>query len=263
MKIATFLFPTMTVILIVAHLLSPPFALPDGNAAAAPKQEASAPCTPCDAFDRLNTLVRDGRTDRATARRELAPLLDAVRAYYIASGAGDYGEGDWVFPLKGYDRRAIAGGKGHGYTAAGYDFFDGNRHGGHPSYDIFIHDRDQDSRDDKNGEYVPVLSLTGGVVVAAEPAWMPGSDLRGGKYLWVFDPASNSLVYYAHNLELIVAVGQIVRPGDLLAYVGRTGLNAAKRRSPTHLHLTLLRMRDGYPRPVDIYGTLSRARTIP
>jgi peptidoglycan LD-endopeptidase LytH len=261
-NIDTFPFPKIIAILLVAQLLYPTLALPDVETAPAQTRKTSTPCPPCEAFNRLNSLIRDGRIPRAAAKRELVPLLDAVRAYYTANGGREYGEGEWVFPLKGYDSRAIGGGRRHGYAAGGYDFFDGNRHGGHPSFDIFIHDRDQDCRDDRSGNHVPVLSLTGGVVVAAEPEWLPGSDLRGGKYLWIFDPASDSLVYYAHNRELNVTVGQMVRPGDLLAHVGRTGLNASKRRSPTHLHLTLLRVRNGSPRPTDIYRPLTRARTI-
>ncbi|HEY6008250.1 MAG TPA: M23 family metallopeptidase [Geobacteraceae bacterium] len=219
-------------------------------------------CGACGEFDRLNTLVRDGRIGRDQARGELVRLLPAIRDYYYAHGGRDYGEGDWVFPLKGYSYRAIEGGQRHGYLPRGYDWFAGNRHGGHPAYDIFIRDRNQDDRDDRSGAQVVVLSLTGGIVVARETAWQPGSPLRGGKYLWVYDPASEALVYYAHNRELAVDVGDIVRPGDVIATVGRTGLNAYQRRSPTHLHFSLLRVRGGRPQPADIYPQLVRARVI-
>jgi hypothetical protein len=223
---------------------------------------AAASCTACEEFDRLNTLVRDGRIGRGRAREELARLLPAIRAYYHANGGQDYGEGEWVFPLRGYGVRAIEGSRRHGYIPRGYDWFAGNRHGGHPAYDIFIRDRDQDERDDRSGAFVAVLSLTGGIVVARETQWAPVSPLRGGKYLWIYDPATESLVYYAHNRELTVKTGDVVRPGDVLAYVGRTGLNAHKRRSPTHLHFSLLRLRDGRPLPVEIYPQLSRARVV-
>ena len=227
-----------------------------------PRTSAAASCTACEEFDRLNTLVRDGRIERTQAREELVRLLPAIRTYYYANGGRDFTEGEWVFPLKGYGIRAIEGGRRHGYIPRGYDWFAGNRHGGHPAYDIFIRDRDQDERDDRSGAFVAVLSLTGGIVVAREPQWTPGSPLRGGKYLWVYDPATESLVYYAHNRELTVKTGDIVRPGDLLAYVGRTGLNAHKRRSPTHLHFSLLRVRDGRPLPVEFYPQLVRARVV-
>jgi hypothetical protein len=166
----------------------------------------------------------------------------------------------WAFPLAGYDARAVGGGPRHGYVSGSYDFYRGNRHGGHPSFDIFIRDRNQDSLDDRSGAPVKVLSLTGGIVVALEREWQPGSRLLGGRYLWIYDPGNDLLVYYAHNSELSVGLGDIVSPGDVLASVGRSGYNAAKKRSPTHLHLTVLRIQDGRVVPLDIYQNLKQAR---
>lgn len=217
-------------------------------------------CEACTEFNLLTTRVRDGEISRQGARQEMARLLPSIRAYYYRCGGRDYPADAWVFPLKGYDAGAIGSGRRHGYAPRGYDYFAGNRHGGHPSFDIFIRDRDQDERDDRTGGYVSVLSLTGGIVVALEPAWQPGSPLRGGKYVWVYDPGADALVYYAHNRQLFVGLGDMVRPGDLLAVVGRTGLNASRKRSPTHLHLTYLRLRGDVPLPVDIYSQLRRCR---
>jgi murein DD-endopeptidase MepM/ murein hydrolase activator NlpD len=208
----------------------------------------------------LNTRIRDSRIDRASARVELKLLLGEVREEYYRSGGGEYTSSDWVFPLFGYDSRAVGGGRQHGYSARGYDFFNGNRHGGHPSYDIFIRDRNQDALDDRNGKAVAVLSMTGGVVVALEDEWEQGSRLRGGKYVWVYDPANELLVYYAHNSGLSVRLGEIVRPGDALGVVGRSGFNAARLRSPTHLHLTVLRVHDGKAVPVKAFQSLKRSR---
>jgi murein DD-endopeptidase MepM/ murein hydrolase activator NlpD len=212
-------------------------------------------------FNALNNLVRDGFMDRGAARSELKRLLPELRAEYYRRGGEDQGKDTWVFPLAGHDARAIGNGRNRGYVAAGYDYFHGNRHGGHPSFDIFIHDRDRDCRDDRSGKPVRVLSLTGGIVVALEPEWKQGSPLRGGLYLWVYDPAHDLLVYYAHNSGLSVGLGEIVKPGDQLAFVGRSGYNASKLRSPTHLHLTVLHIRDGYPLPVDVYQGLAAAGT--
>jgi murein DD-endopeptidase MepM/ murein hydrolase activator NlpD len=213
----------------------------------------------CTRFNDLNTRIRDSRIDSGSARNELKRILSEVRAEYYRSGGGDFERSAWVFPLAGYDARAIGGGRRHGYSARGYDFYSGNRHGGHPSYDIFIRDRNRDSRDDRSGQSVRVRSLTGGVVVALEQGWEPGSRLRGGRYLWVYDPAGDLLVYYAHNDGLSVKLGDIVRPGDVLASVGRSGWNAAKRRSPTHLHLTVVQVADGKVRPLAVYQELKRA----
>jgi hypothetical protein len=213
----------------------------------------------CNSFNELNTRIRDNRIARNFAKIELKRLLTEVRSEYYRAGGGDFARSAWVFPLEGYDARAISGGRRHGYIASGYDFYSGNRHGGHPSYDIFIRDRNRDSRDDRSGRPVKVRSLTGGVVVALEPEWEPGSRLRGGRYLWVYDPASELLVYYAHNGELSVKLGDLIKPGDLLGSVGRSGWNAANGRSPTHLHLTVVQVRDGKARPVAVYEDLRRA----
>ncbi len=233
------------------------------NQNAAPLEGTSAgSCAPCEQFNRLNTLVRDGKIDRQAAREELFRLIPLLKEYYYQNGGKNYPQSDWVFPLKGYTARAIAGGKGHGYEPRGYNFFAGNRHRAHPALDIFIRDRDQDQRDVRTGAFVPVLSLTGGIVVALETSWEPGSLLRGGKYLWIYDPASDALVYYAHNRQLTVGLGAIVSPGDPIALVGRTGLNAYKKRSPTHLHITALKLGNGTLTPVNLYPLLLRCKTF-
>lgn len=217
----------------------------------------------CQRFNALNTRIRDNRIGRGPARVELQSLLAELREGYRLSGAVDYPVSSWIFPLAGYDVRAIGPGRRHGYSARGYDFFSGNRHGGHPSFDIFIRDRNQDGRDDRSGQPVSVLSLTGGIVVALEPEWLPDSRLRGGKYLWIYDPANDLLVYYAHNGGLSVGLGDVVKPGDKLATVGRSGYNAAKRRSPTHLHLTVIHIQGDRVLPLDVYQELRRAVRVP
>lgn len=235
----------------------------------APPEEISAPAllpasanslsSACLRFNGLNTRIRDNMIDSASARRELALLLAEVREEYYRAGGSDFPRSAWVFPLEGYDARAIGGGRRHGYSARGYNFYDGNRHGGHPSYDIFIRDRNHDNLDDRAGRPVKVRSLTGGVVVALEQGWESDSRLRGGRYLWVYDPSIELLVYYAHNSELSVKLGEMVRPGDVLATVGRSGYNAAKRRSPTHLHLTVVQAAAGRVSPVAVYQDMRRA----
>jgi len=216
----------------------------------------------CASYNELNSRIRDGRIAATAARIEVVQLLSDVRKEYYRRGGRDYAATEWIFPLAGHDLRAIGGGRNHGFVPGGYDFFSGNRHGGHPAYDIFIRDRNQDSRDDRTGQPVRVLSLTGGVVVALERQWEASSSLRGGKYVWIYDPANDLLVYYAHNDELYVRLGEIVEPGQPLATVGRSGLNAAKRRSPTHLHFSVLRLVGGRPQPLNVYSALQRARKV-
>jgi murein DD-endopeptidase MepM/ murein hydrolase activator NlpD len=90
----------------------------------------------------------------------------------------------------------------------------------------------------------PVLSTTRGLVTQV------GTNTLGGQVVWVLGPGFE-WHYYAH-LDRYGAFtrGDIVQPGDVLGYVGRTG-NAAG--TPFHLHYGIYR-RGGaanpYPRLV-------------
>ena len=257
----------LRLILLSATLL---LALPTGNGRASeiivplPVTDAASlsTCAACRDFDRLNTLVREGTILKDAARSEIPGLLRHIKEWYLQSGGKFFEQTDWIFPLKGYTVSAVGGGRTHGYLPKGYTYYDGNRHGGHPALDIFIHDRNQDDLDDRTGEYVAVLSIAGGIVVARETEWQEGSMLRGGKYLWIYDPSTDHLFYYAHLRELTVSIGAIIKPGDTLGFVGRTGLNAHKMRSPSHLHLTCLSTTTSSLLPVNIYQELVRARAI-
>jgi len=247
------------VLLFLTLSISAAVAAPDAETALS---HPSSPTGLYTDFNDFNSRIRDGRISKAIARTELPARLAAIRAEYYSRGGQDYVPAEWVFPVAGQSAAAIEKRGNHGFISSGYDFFSGNRHGGHPAYDIFIRDRDQDSRDDRTGTAVQVVSMTGGVVVALESEWQTGSKLRGGKYIWVYDPSNNLLVYYAHNEELFVEPGTVVKPGDLLATMGRSGLNAVKLRSPTHLHFSVLRILNGQPHPVPLYQELQRAKRI-
>ena len=208
--------------------------------------------------------LRASRKDAAARMRSAAVFLKKHTAGMTATAAD---RSSWVFPLRGYGPAAIGGRRGEGYRAAeSYDFFDGNSHGGHPAHDVFIRDRDYDDKDDRTKQPVDVLSITSGVVVCVNREWTPDSmdskrrqSIRGGKYVWVYDPVSDGLMYYAHLRDVSCVIGQFVRPGDLLGTVGRTGKNAFPHRSPTHLHLMFLAMNNGDPRPEDIFTNLEKA----
>lgn len=210
---------------------------------------------PCEEFNVLNTKIRDGLISKNNALSEIKVLFPKIRDYYEKKG-GYVKNVDWIFPLEGYTSSAIGGVNGSGYVSKGYDYFDGNKHGGHPAQDIFIHDKDQDCIDDYSGKPVNVLSVTNGIVIASEAEWDTDSDLRGGKYIFVYDYVSECIFYYAHNSEIFVKPGDLINAGDIIAHVGRTGLNAYKKRSPTHLHLMCLKTEDGYPKPKNIYQNL-------
>jgi|WetSurMetagenome_2_1015567.scaffolds.fasta_scaffold184142_1 peptidoglycan LD-endopeptidase LytH len=216
----------------------------------------------CVEFNGVNTKVRDGEISKEDARQKILELIPKINTYFINNGGKEYTSDDWVFPLKGYGSNAIGGKNGSGYNAKGYDYYDGNKHGGHPAQDIFIHDRDLNCLDDNTDDPVDVLSMSSGVVVALEKSWNESSDLRGGKYIWIYDTYSDGLFYYAHNRNVVVNVGDIVKPGDKIAEVGRSGLNAYKKRSPTHLHITYLEINNGKLNPVNLYDDLLNVKIV-
>lgn len=217
----------------------------------------SMPVDTCVDFNALNDKIRDQLISKEDALGLVQKLLPKLKAYFYENGGQDFPKSNWVFPVQDFNSRAIGGTNGSGYIATGYDYFDGNKHGGHPAHDIFIFDKNQDCIDDITKKPVAVLSMTGGIVIASETVWDTASNLRGGKYIWVYDPLSNSLFYYAHNNEVLVKPCDILKPGDAIATVGRTGLNAFKKRSPTHLHIMQLELdKNNYPKPVNCYKDL-------
>lgn len=220
-------------------------------------QPASAQSA-CERFDALDKQVRDGLLPKADAERRLAELLSEIVPLAPADSSV------FRFPLAGYTPKNIGGKKGEGYKPQGYDYFDGNRHGGHPAHDIFIFDANQDALDDRTGKPVSVLSVTSGIVVALSAEWDTSAArgaIRGGNYVWVYDAARRCFFYYAHLARVTVKVGDRLQSGAVIGDIGRTGLNAYKKRSPTHLHFACLKVENGYPKPIDIYTELCNAAT--
>jgi murein DD-endopeptidase MepM/ murein hydrolase activator NlpD len=221
---------------------------------------AQSPCL-SDSFQFFNTKVRDGEITMSKVLPHLRKALQQADSCFFSHGGQKVSKEDWYFPLRGYDKRAIGGKNGSGYVPSGYGYFDGNKHGGHPAHDIFIQDKNQDGREERSGKAVDVLSVAAGIVVALDSVWLPISELRGGKYVWVYDPPHQLLFYYAHNSELRVKIGGIIKPGDILGKVGRTGKNAYRTRSPTHLHFMVLRTdAEHFMVPINVYKKLVVAR---
>jgi len=156
------------------------------------------------------------------------------------------------FPPQGYGLRH-AGRDAHGangFAPKGYAFLDGNRHGGHPAVDFFVADTNQDGLDDRTGHAIAVLALADGVVLSLCDDWRPQGPmalLRGGNYIWLYHPALDLFSYYAHLGAVGVTLGRTVTAGEPIATLGRSGHNAYPKRSPTHLHLMVLRAEDMTP----------------
>lgn len=216
---------------------------------------------PGQGFNDLNAKIRDQIISKKDAINGFRKYIGLSEKFYANKKATYYGKDKWIFPIKGYSKSNIGGNKGNGYVVGGYNYFDGNKHTGHPAHDIFIYDKNQDCKDDRTKKLVEVLSMSGGIVIGLEKNWDGKSGLRGGKYIWIYDPASKLIFYYAHNSSVKVNSGDIVKAGDVIAYVGRSGLNAFKKRSPTHLHFMCLKLdKSGLPIPYNIYGELMSAK---
>lgn len=227
------------------------------------------PYSYCQQFNTLYTQIREQSilpdSARAAFSRTLLGLHERFRLNVdfptdTLSESGRSRVALW-FPLKGYSTSAIGGTHGEGYRGTGFDLFDYNVRGSHPAQDIFIRDQNQDSVDDRNGQPVDVLSMSDGLVLAVETGWTPEQEYRGGNWIWVYDPVRNGLFYYAHNNVVVVTMGDWVRAGQKIAEVGRSGFNAYKPRSPTHLHLMYLQLQpNGLPQPRNPYPWLLEAR---
>jgi murein DD-endopeptidase MepM/ murein hydrolase activator NlpD len=214
---------------------------------------------PASEWHLLYPKIRDRLISKGEAQERLKGLEISLKDFY--SRKKDHGRDDRLcFPLKGYGPSAIGGKEGSGYQTLGYDFFDGNRHRGHPGHDIFIRDKNQDGLDDRTGRPVEVLAAAPGIVVSLNLNWEPSSSIRGGNYIWIFEPARNRYYYYAHLNEIFIKVGQVVSKGENLGTVGRTGLNAYPKRSPTHLHFTVHQSKDGDPKPINPFKELMQAQ---
>jgi murein DD-endopeptidase MepM/ murein hydrolase activator NlpD len=211
----------------------------------------------CIDYNSLQTKIRDGQIAKKEALQKMQVLIPFIKSYYYQHGGQNFKRSAWCFPLQGYAAKAIGGKDGDGFIGSGYDYFAGNKHGGHPAQDIFINDNNQDGKDDFTKKPVNVLSVTEGIVISIETEWNIGSNLKGGKYIYIYVPSMNSFFYYAHNSKVLVQLCDIIKPGDVIATVGRTGLNAFKKRSPTHLHIMQLRFDSAYyPKPVNLFKDL-------
>jgi murein DD-endopeptidase MepM/ murein hydrolase activator NlpD len=210
---------------------------------------------PASEWHLLYPKIRDRLISKEEGRNKLKELEVLLKAFYLKNVSIKQDD-RLCFPLKGYGPQAIGGKEGDGYQPQAYDFFDGNQHKGHPGHDIFIRDKNQDGLDDVTGKPVEVISASSGIVVSVNLNWGRQSPIRGGNYIWIYEPIKSQYFYYAHLNEIVMKVGQIVSRADRLGTVGRTGTNADLKRSPTHLHFTVHQSIDGYPKPINPYREL-------
>ncbi len=213
-------------------------------------------------FDRLYADIAGQLITPDSAERAFAVLMTEVRASFKGGAACGPGPDAayFVYPLRGYTAAGSVGGRGRGYRPKGFNLFDASVRGSHPAHDLFIRDRNRDNIDDLKCLPVDVLAFTSGLVLSVESDWEKDTLRRGGNFIWIYDPCLDGLFYYAHNSCITVEPGQWVLAGEKIAEVGRTGFNARRERSGTHLHLMCLKLTpEGLPEPFDTYPWLKEA----
>lgn len=202
-------------------------------------------------FDETDRKIVNGSIDKEEAQELLKSYLPPLRRYFYKMGGMSVKKEDWAFPLANYSEITYRDG-GNDFRLGEYDYFQGSNSKGHPAHDIMILDSNKDLLDDSTGKPVDVVSMSSGVVTAIDSSWKPGSTLRGGRYVKIYDVTNNGLFYYSHLSEVDVFPGMIVNAGDKIGEVGRTGRKAVMPQGKTHLHVAFLEFRDGYPIPVEI-----------
>lgn len=221
---------------------------------------AAGPQDPIIAWGHFIDSVRDQTIQKEEARNQFPAIFSALKEVCRKYTFKDTPA--WVFPLQGYAIKDIGAGgfkPGIRYGSSpvkGYDFYDGNRHGGHPAYDIFIHDRDQDALDDASKKPVTVVAPVDLLILSAVSDWQPGSDIRGGRNVWALDPLHDRIFYFAHLDEVHARAGSYSKAGSAIGTVGRTGKNASPSRSPTHLHFMVLSVKGSALIPFDYIDKL-------
>ncbi len=212
-------------------------------------------------FKTMLVNVREQKVSPSVAENEFIEIFKGIRESY-PNALKEEETSILAFPLTKSNIDAV-GGKGSGYFVKNFNLFDYSVNGSHPAHDIFIFDPNQDCIDDRKNEYVDIVSVGNGIVMAIEKDWTDSSAFRGGNYVWVYDFERGGLWYYAHHRKVVVDVGQIVKAGDKLGEVGRTGFNARSKRSDTHLHLMYLKInQDFLPEPMDFYPWLVFSKTM-
>jgi peptidoglycan LD-endopeptidase LytH len=202
-----------------------------------------------DGWQQFERRVKDDLISYEEGLKEIQHWWGVLQQAYPA---GKF-DGSIFFPLKGYGLKHVGGKQGEGYRPSRYEFLGPKRRIGHPAQDIFVYDGNQDTLDDRTGNPIEVLALAEGIVVSTFSDWRPssfedpGNGKRGGNYVWIYHPALKLFSYSAHLETVTVQLGERVAGGQPIGTLGRTGTNAYAERSPTHLHLMLLRASDMAP----------------
>lgn len=211
-----------------------------------------------DVFEKWNSLdkiIAINNIEKEKAIRLIREYEKEVTDYFYSNNGKNVKRIDWTFPLNNFSYISFRN-NGKDYNDKDYDYFDGNKSWNHPANDIMIADTNKDCLDDSTGKPVDVVSMSSGVVVATDTIWEPGSILRAGKYIRIYDVTNKKLLYYSHLSKVFKKPGDIINKGYKIGEVGRTGRQTILASNITHLHIALLHIVDGYPFPKSLYEDL-------
>lgn len=217
-------------------------------------------------WNRFESAMREETITPLQAKTTFTSLYARIKEYGKDFSFQD--DDEWAFPVVGSTvndvyRNDFQPDSYYGSSKVrGYIYFDPLHHGGHPAYDIFTQDKDQNSLDDRTGKSILILAPVDMIILTAYQEWTPDSRMRGGQYVWGIDTSKDTLYYFAHLDKIIVEPGQFVTKGSVIASLGRSGKNAYPSRSPTHLHLMLMKVEGTNVQPFNFYTKLSNAKTV-
>jgi peptidoglycan LD-endopeptidase LytH len=203
-----------------------------------------------------DNLIWERKIDRDAAVDSIAAYVPLAVKFCRNNGVIFTKKNQWVFPMKGWTKIIYRTG-GKDYRDDKFDYFQGGESKGHPAHDVFILDSDGNTIEDSTGQKVEASAMVSGVIIAIKNDWKIGDFGRGGNYVKLFDPESEAIFYYSHLDTVTVRVGDIVKAGEMIGYVGRTGRKAINGK--THIHVAYYVIDDGEPEPVDFIKELYEA----
>jgi hypothetical protein len=207
-------------------------------------------------WHKTDQLIRERKIDEDDAQDSIAMYVKLGVKEFKTHNIPGTKRSNWVFPMSGYTWIAYRT-DGKDYKDEFFDYFQGGEFKGHPAHDIFILDRDSNNVEDSTGKQVYATAMVTGIVLSKYNTWFRGDYLRSGNYVKLFDPESKAIFYYSHLDSVFVEVGQLVKAGDPIAYIGRTGRKAINGK--THIHIAYYKIDEGHPIPEDIINDIYTA----
>ena len=207
-------------------------------------------------WNNVDTLIRDRKIDKDDAIDSLETIILPAIKYCKEKNIVFTKRNDWVFPMSGFTQTSYRD-NGFDFRTDYFDYFEGAEFYGHPAHDIFILDKDSNGVEDSTGKHVNAVAMVSGVVITSYGEWKIGDIGRAGNYINLFDPEGPGIFYYSHLDSVFVKSGDIVKAGDVIGLVGRTGRKAVFGK--THTHIGYYKITNGYPEPVDIIKALYAA----